>query len=76
MEKDIESPLALVVLIMREIHAYINEDGTYRVDGIGSAMENGELKEVVVQIPRANVTVDALIKEDTGEIFSITVKEN
>ena len=65
-----------MVLSMKEIHAYLNEDGTYRVEVVGCAMESGELKEVVIQIPHASVTVDALTKEDTDELFSITVKEN
>lgn len=61
---------------MIEIHAYRNDDGTYRIEGISSTMENGELKDVVVRMPRANVTVDVLTQRDAGEIFSIEVKEN
>jgi hypothetical protein len=61
---------------MKEIHAYRNEDGTYRVEGIGLAMDNGVSKEVTVRIPRAKIDVEALATKDSGEICSIEVKEN
>jgi hypothetical protein len=61
---------------MKEIHAYRNEDGTYRVEGIGYAMDNGASKEVVVRIPRAKVDVEALVVEGSKGIYSIEVKEN
>ena len=60
---------------MKEIHAYRNEDGTYRVEGIGCAMDNGVSKEVVIIIPRAKVDVEALVVEGSKEIYSIEVKE-
>jgi hypothetical protein len=66
-----------VVEKMKEIHAYRNEDGTYRVEGIGYAMDKGGAsKEVVVRIPRAKVDVEALVVEGSKEIYSIEVKEN
>ena len=61
---------------MKEIHAYRNEGGTYRIEGIGYAMDNGTSKEVVVRIPRAKVDVEALVVEGSKEIYSIEVKEN
>lgn len=61
---------------MKEIHAYLNEDGTYRIEGIEYAIDNGISKEVVVRIPRAKVDVEALVGEDSNEIYSIEVKEN
>ncbi len=61
---------------MKEIHAYINEDGTYRVEGIGYVTDNGELKEVAVKISRAKIAVEALVEKSSGEIFSIEAKEN
>ena len=61
---------------MKEIHAYINEDGTYRVETDGCVMDSGELKEIILNIPRAKITVEPLVEVDTGEIYSVTVKEN
>lgn len=61
---------------MKEIHAYRNEDGTYRVEGIGYAMDSGVSKEVTVRIPRAKIDVEALTVKDSCEIYSVEVKEN
>jgi hypothetical protein len=61
---------------MKEIHAYRNEDDTYRVEGIGYAMDNGVSKEVAVRIPRAKIDVEALVNKDSGEIYLVEVKEN
>lgn len=61
---------------MKEIHAYRNDDGTYRVEGIGLAMDNGVSKEVTIKIPRAKIDVEALAVEGSKEIYSVEVKEN
>lgn len=65
-----------VVVLMKEIHAYRNEDGTYRVECIGCTMDNGVSKEVAVRIPRAKLDFAALATEGWDEIYSIEVKEN
>lgn len=59
---------------MKEIHAYINEDGTYHVEGVGYAMDNGELKEVKFEMPRAKLTVESLVQKEDDVIFSFEVK--
>lgn len=61
---------------MKEIHAYRNEDGTYMVEYDAYVMDNGELREVTCKVPRAKITVEHLVEIGTGEICSITVKEN
>lgn len=61
---------------MKEIHAYRNEDGTYRVEGIGYTTDNGAPKEVTVKIPRAKIDIEALADIGTNEIYSIELKEN
>ena len=61
---------------MKEIHAYRNEDGTYRIEGVGCALNNGVSTEVVVRIPRAKVDVEALAVEGSKEMYSVEVKEN
>ena len=60
---------------MKEIHAYRNEDGTYRVKGIGCAMDNGVPTDVTVRIPRARIDIEALAVEGSKEICSVEVKE-
>lgn len=59
---------------MKEIHAYLNEDGTYRVEGIGYAMDNGVLKEVRFEMPRAKLTVESLVQKEDQVLFSFEVK--
>lgn len=62
---------------MKEIHAYLNKDGTYRVDGVGYAMDSGALKDVAVRIPRAKINIEAMPEEeDKYELFTIEIKEN
>ena len=62
---------------MKEIHAYRNEDGTYRVEGIACVIDNGEIKEAVFKAPRAELTVKPFTQADDEVIlFSCEVKEN
>ena len=60
---------------MKEIHAYRNEDGTYRVEGIGWAMDDGILRDVAVNVPRAKITIEPLA-DASGELMSLTAEEN
>ena len=60
---------------MKEIHAYLNEDGTYRVEGIGLTTENGILRDVAFDISRAKITIIPLA-DANGELMSMTVEEN
>lgn len=69
---------------MKEIHAYLNEDGTYRVEIIGEVKHNivatdgyysKETIESKTIVPRAKIQIDALIDHDSGEIFSIELNE-
>lgn len=62
---------------MKEIHAYRNEDGTYRIRSIyDDAYYGGQWCHVVQDIPRAKIYIEALADNDSGEIYSIDVKEN
>ena len=45
---------------MKEIHAYKNEDGTYRINGVGEMFNGKEFVEVDVEIKRAKISIDAL----------------
>lgn len=60
---------------MKEIHAYRNEDGTYRVEGIGCAMDDGKLSDVSFNMPRTRITIEPLA-DTTGELMSLTVENN
>jgi hypothetical protein len=62
---------------MKEIHAYRNEDGTYRVEGIACVMDNEGIKDVVFKAPRAKLTVTPFTQaEDEVILFSCEVKED
>ncbi len=73
MEKDATRSLALMVLIMKEIHAYRNEDGTYRVEGIAYTMYDGELREVLIKIPRATIDYKPFTQEEDGTLYTIEI---
>lgn len=45
---------------MKEVHAYINDDGTYRIDVIGEVCINGELIDACAEIPRAKLSIECL----------------
>lgn len=61
---------------MKEIHAYKNEDGTYRIEGVSAMTDHGELKDVIIQIPRADLNINVLKSDNSKELFTLTVKEN
>ena len=69
---------------MKEIHAYQNDDGTYRVEIIGpvktSRIQQGKgwvdnITQSTAEIPRAKINITALQSNDEDEknIFTITV---
>lgn len=67
---------------MKEIHAYQNDDGTYRVEILGTTyqtkmMGKQTIKETIetkTKIPRASIQIDAYMNEDTWEIFTFEVE--
>ena len=60
---------------MKEIHAYKNDDGTYRLEGIGETYYNGKLIDVVIKAVRAKISVEALAVPDSAELYTATIKE-
>ena len=68
---------------MKEIHAYRNEDGTYRVECIGEvATEVKEFKEcpveekttqAIIEIPRAQIHIEALVTNNEGQIMTAVI---
>ena len=60
---------------MKEIHAYLNDDDTYRIEGIGQAYDNGELVDVTIKAARAKISVDVLVEPSSGELYTVIVQE-
>ena len=62
---------------MKEIHAYRNEDGTYRIKAIGEIHDGYKLNEVVIQAARANIDIEVLYEiSPKRELYTISVEEN
>ena len=62
---------------MKEFYAYKNKDGTYRLEGVGYVVENGITKEVRVEIPCAQLTIDPFFsKEGENATYLFKIKEN
>lgn len=61
---------------MKEIHAYRNEDGTYRLECIAETYIGGELMEAKVVYGRAKLTIDALTSHSSGTICELVVEED
>ena len=61
---------------MKKIHAYRNEDHTWRVEAIASMWVNGSLEDVIQKIPRAKITIEVLPAElENYELFTLEIKE-
>lgn len=61
---------------MREIHAYQNKDGTYRLECIADTYIDGELMEAKIIYERAKLTIDALTGSSSNTICEIIYEEN
>jgi hypothetical protein len=60
---------------MKEIHAYLNEDGTYRVEGVVRVADNEEVRDAAFNISRAKITISP-IADANRELMSLTVENN
>ena len=70
---------------MKEIHAYRNEDGTYRVEILGTActtrlLGKNKVKELIeskTEIPRASIQITPYVsKEGEEKIFSLILEDD
>ena len=61
---------------MKEIHAYKNDDGTYRIEGVGQAYDNGEIRDVVFKAVRAKINIDVLVEPSSRELYTVMVEED
>ena len=60
---------------MKEIHAYRNEDGTYKLEVVGEYYGKGELMEFHVIYERAKIESKDFVLKSHGELFSIEVED-
>lgn len=60
---------------MKEIHAYLNDDGTYRLECIADAYIDGELMEAKIMYERAKLIIDALPGSSSNTICEFIYEE-
>ena len=60
---------------MKEIHAYKNKDGTYRIKGIGEYHDGYKLQDVVINVERAQIDMTFFATQGSDEICTITLGE-
>lgn len=62
---------------MKEIHAYLNDDGTYRVEGIGETVYNGKTIDVFIKAARARIDMEVLAELSPDQtLYTVDIKEN
>ena len=62
---------------MKEIHAYRNEDGTYRIKAIGEIHDGYQLNEVVITASRARIDMKILAEFPPKRIlYTVEMEEN
>lgn len=62
--------------MLKELHAYKNEDDTYRVEGIGFIMYDGELRETKIEMSRAKLDINPFQQIEDNTTFIFEIKEN
>lgn len=61
---------------MNEFHAYLNNDGTYRLEVLTHVFDNsGALLKSKFIVSRAKITIEPLVDTDTKEIYSLIVED-
>lgn len=60
---------------MKEMHAYRNDDGTYKLELVGEYYDKGELMEAHVIYERVKLESKDLAMRSRGELFSINVED-
>ena len=61
---------------MKEIHAYKNDDDTYRLECIADTHIDGELMESKIIYERATLTIGALAGSSSDTICELVVEED
>ena len=60
---------------MKEIHAYRNDDGTYRLECAVDTYVDRELMEAKIIYERAKLTIDPLVSSSSDTILELIVEE-
>lgn len=60
---------------MKEIHAYRNEDGTYKLELVIEYIDNGEPIEARVIYERTKIETKDFMIKPFGELFALTVED-
>lgn len=60
---------------MKEIHAYRNEDGTYKLEIVAECDNNGERFEAHIVYPRTKIESRDFVLKPFGELFAVTIED-
>lgn len=60
---------------MKEIHAYRNEDGTYKLEVVAECIDKGELLEARIIYPRTKIESKDFVLKPFGELFAVTIED-
>lgn len=60
---------------MKEIHAYRNEDGTYKLEVVMDYVDKGEQLEARIIYPRTKIESKDFVLKPFGELFAVTIED-
>lgn len=60
---------------MKEIHAYLNDDGFYRIEGIGTICDTEKIIDVEIKINKAKITITPMADAEK-QYMTITIPED
>lgn len=60
---------------MKEIHAYKNDDGTYRIEGTKEVLVGKDIVDATVKLNRARILIDALA-DVNGAICDVVIQND
>ena len=60
---------------MKEIHAYRNEDGTYKLEVVIEFLDKGELVEAHVVYEHAKIESKDFMIKPCGELFEVAIED-
>jgi hypothetical protein len=60
---------------MKEIHAYRNEDGTYKLEVVVELLDKGEPVEARVIYEHTKIELKDFMIKPMGELFEVTIED-
>lgn len=60
---------------MKEIHAYRNEDGTYKLEVVVELLDKGEPVEARVIYEHTKIETKDFMIKPMGELFEVTIED-